>query len=352
MASESHVRDDAVFFPRGRDALYHACQAFGIGPGDCVLAPALICRSAADPMLAAGATVHYIDVAADLDYNQQLLDAAFIQYRPKAILAVHYFGRCPRLERYRALCDEYGATLIEDRCHSLPAHMSGGLDILGDCAVYSLRKFLPVPDGGVLILRKPGMPVPKGHRAISFGAYFKFLLRRLGEPLLYSGMCNPYAFRRGAHMAPTDAAQLESISYAAPQRNASVFLQRWLNAENLCAAVDKQGNNSRRLAALLSVEVTCPPPGEFSPLDAAPRAFPILDLSPEADLVARLRASGIGAYSWPGNELPAAIVGKYPEAERLARQLVLLPVHYDLTEADLSYVAKTVQELVKQGNAL
>jgi len=343
-----------MFFPQGRDAISYVCRALGIGLSDCVLAPALICRSAIDPIIATGARVQFVEIAADLDYDQALLEAAFAQYRPKVLLAVHHFGRRPRLERYRDLCNQFGAVLIEDCCHSLPSSMDFSADLVGDYAIYSLRKFLPVPDGGMLVCRESRLPLPSVYGALSFSAYGKFFLQHIGKALFYSGIHNPYTFRQwrrklGGRLEASvpdaldaESTHVQAFAYGLPQRGASQFLAKWLDGENLATVIDKHRHNCRQIAALLPSDMLYRPTGDFFDAKSVPVALPIMDLSSEVDLVERLRSFGIGAYAWPGSDLPTEVRGKYPQAERLALHLVMLPIHYGLTESDLSYVASVV----------
>lgn len=351
--------DQVLFFQRGRDAIHHLCQIIGVGKGDYILAPALICRSAVDPIMATGAWVQFIEMASDLNYDQTALEAAFIRYRPKALLAVHHFGKYPRLEQYKALCDRFGSILIEDRCHSLPLSTNFREDIYGDYAIYSLRKFLPVPDGGMLISRKGESILPSAYDNLSFGTYGKFFLRHISKRIFYSGLYNPYALQQqkkrlresqGAKVnckLNEENLQEHGGSYGLPLREASKPLTKWLNPENLTFVANKHRHNYRQMASSLHFDKVGLFVDDFFNEKSVPVAFPILDSSNKVDLLERLRAWGIGAYTWPRNDLPAVVRGNYPEAERLAKHLVMLPIHYGLNEDDLSYVASIVKREVE-----
>jgi len=71
------------------------------------------------------------------------------------VVLIDYFGfpcdrECARLARER------GARVVEDACQAL---LSGGVGLHADFVLFSPRKFLGVPDGGVLIL-KSGADMP------------------------------------------------------------------------------------------------------------------------------------------------------------------------------------------------
>tara|TARA_B100000524_G_scaffold279608_1_gene156126 strand:+ start:251 stop:538 length:288 start_codon:yes stop_codon:yes gene_type:complete len=72
-----------------------------------------------------------------------------------------------------------------------------------------------------------------------------------------------------------------------------------------------------------------------------PQAFVIKD--EDSAIVERLRARGIGAYRWPGPNIPEAVrndTESYPEANILASSLVCIPLHEDLKLLDLDWIIK------------
>jgi len=140
----------------------------------------------------------------------------------------------------------------------------------------------------------------------------------------------------------------EAVAFGPPQRGSSPFLAKWLGGRNLSIVIDRHRRHYRQMAASIPAELLCREWDDDMELKSAPIALPIMDTSRDADLVERLRASGIGAYAWPGDELPVVVRGRYPEAERLARRLVMLPIHYGLTEADLAYVTSVVRANVSE----
>jgi hypothetical protein len=75
----------------------------------------------------------------------------------RAILVIHEFGYPhPRLHELRALADERGIPLIEDCAHSLDSRFGEApLGSLGQFAIFSLPKVLPVASGGVLVSERP-----------------------------------------------------------------------------------------------------------------------------------------------------------------------------------------------------
>ncbi|NLG44302.1 MAG: DegT/DnrJ/EryC1/StrS aminotransferase family protein, partial [Phycisphaerae bacterium] len=166
--------DDPSFadwpLPPGRLILTHsarvaialACNAWNLGPGDEALAPAYNCGCEVDALLAAGLHVQFyrVDRHAQPDWDDC---RRRVTGRTRLILVTHTFGRPLGLNDLGTWCRANGLRLLEDCAHALfssHAHPPeagrprwepvGGL---GDAAVFSLPKTLPIPDGGILVLR-------------------------------------------------------------------------------------------------------------------------------------------------------------------------------------------------------
>ena len=143
------------YFFWARNAIYHCLNLLNIKPGSRVLLPAYICRAAVDPFLAYGLHVDFYSVKSDC-----AADIGDIQARitadTKAVLAAHYFGFPQEIQQIRDLCDRYQIALIEDCAHVLTGEIGGRpMGTFGDAAIFSWRKFLPVYDGGELVMNRP-----------------------------------------------------------------------------------------------------------------------------------------------------------------------------------------------------
>src|SRR5437868_3820608 len=94
-APSATQEEPSVFFARGRDAIFYASKALHLKPGDVVLAPALICSSAIEPLRARRLKVRLVEVTRDLEYDLTALRDALGKHSPKAMLAVCFFGFTP-----------------------------------------------------------------------------------------------------------------------------------------------------------------------------------------------------------------------------------------------------------------
>jgi hypothetical protein len=140
------------YYSYGRHALLEALKIAGVH-GQRVLLPSLICRDVLASVHAAGADVSYYSVNADLtpsDDPSRWPDA-------RAVLAVNYFGFPQDLSPFEVYTRRNGATVIEDAAHALFSRDARGrlLGTRTPLGVLSLRKSLPLPNGGALIANDP-----------------------------------------------------------------------------------------------------------------------------------------------------------------------------------------------------
>ena len=142
-------KQHVVFTQSGRAAVSLAAQIWGIGKEDEVLVPSYQCGSEISPLIATGARVlmYRVDERACIEVRDILRR---ITPRTRLVLVTHYFGRPAEIGELAAFCRAKNIRLLEDCALSL---FSDGTGHTGDAVVFSLRKSLPVPDGGVLLLR-------------------------------------------------------------------------------------------------------------------------------------------------------------------------------------------------------
>lgn len=159
-----------ILFTQARTGLhaflrYHtpAIDDPGTGPRSdpVILVPAYIPRGVVMAAIDAGWRVRYYPMRADLSIPAGEVEEKLLDLTPDAILFVHYFGFPDR--SFAALATtaaDLGTLVVEDCARALFSRDREGrlLGSTGDCAIFSLHKLLPVPNGGLLISRT-GDPV-------------------------------------------------------------------------------------------------------------------------------------------------------------------------------------------------
>src|SRR5438128_3234701 len=136
----------------GRGAVWLALRALGLGPGSRVAMPAYHCGSEVEAAHLAGVELEFYRVDSQLRVDEE--DLARAARAADATYLISHFG-------YPMCAPPGDAPVIEDAAHGLfSAAEDGPLGSRGDAAVFCPRKSLGVPDGGALLVRRGGAPIP------------------------------------------------------------------------------------------------------------------------------------------------------------------------------------------------
>jgi len=320
-----HGAAHGVAVGSGTDALVLALRALGIAPGDHVVTSPFSFFASAGTILWLGAR----PVLADVDEDTALLDpaaaAAAVDERTTAILPVHLYGQLCDLEAFRRLADARGLALVEDAAQAHGARRgSYSCGTLGDAAAFS---FYPTKNLGA---------AGEGGMVLTSRADTAERLRRLRD----HGSAEKYV-----HDEVGTNSRLQSIQAAVLNRKLP-FLEGW---------------NERRRVHAARYDAAFATSPAVRPLQVVPDSrhayhqYTVRLENREArDAVQRgLAERAISAavhYPTPVHLQPAASglgygPGDFPVAERLAAQVLCLPVHPFLTPEDVDRVAAAVLEL-------
>jgi dTDP-4-amino-4,6-dideoxygalactose transaminase len=107
----------------GTDALLLGMEAVGVGPGDRVILPANAFVAALEAVRHLGAEPVLVDTAPDGFAPDAEAIAAALPAR--AVLVVHLYGHAFDVAAIRAACDLHGAVLVEDGSHAHGARRDG-----------------------------------------------------------------------------------------------------------------------------------------------------------------------------------------------------------------------------------
>jgi dTDP-4-amino-4,6-dideoxygalactose transaminase len=151
----------AVACASGLDALVLALRGLGVGPGDEVIVPSNTYIATWLAVSAVGATI----VPVEPDEDSALIDVdgarAAIGPRTAAVLAVHLYGRLVDWRPLRALCDERGLALVEDAAQAHGAardgRRAGAVGHVGCFSFYPSKNLGALGDAGALTTDDPGL---------------------------------------------------------------------------------------------------------------------------------------------------------------------------------------------------
>ena len=318
----------------GTDALTLALKAWGIGPGDAVFVPDFTFFSSAEVVSLEGATPVFVDVLEDtfnLDpddlenaIQETLAEGAL---KPRVIVAVDLFGQSADYRRIREIADRYGLWILEDGAQGFGGSIEGRRACsFGDIATTSFFPAKPLGcygDGGAVFTDNNQWAELIASYRIHGKGTDKYDNLRIGLN-----------------------SRLDTLQAAVLLVKFKAFEEYELDAVN--AAADKY---TARLQGHVATPVV--PEGFISSW----AQYTIrLQGAQERDAVqAALKAQGIPAmvyYPRPMHAQTAFKTQGYqrpcPTATKLCGQVLSLPMHPYLTEADITTVCNAINSALNQ----
>jgi dTDP-4-amino-4,6-dideoxygalactose transaminase len=311
----------AVGVSNGSDAIVVALQALGVGPGDEVVTAAFSYLATASAIARTGAT----PVFADIDLATFNLDPADvvrrITPRTRAILAVHLFGRAADTRALGAIARDAKVALVEDAAQACGAELGGTrAGALGTIACFSFfpaKPFGAAGDGGACTTQDPA------------------LAARMKQVRVTG------ATAKNVHDIPGGNYRLDPVQ-AAILRTKLPHLEARLARRRRNADALRAGLAGASDALVLPADDTA---GRHVYAQFTVR-------HPRRDaLSAALKSRGVGSEVYYPMPMPyqrvfAALghrVGEFPAAERACREVLSIPVHSELTDAEVAQVIDAVR---------
>ncbi len=302
----------------GTDALTIALRALGIGPGDEVITTPFTFIATIEAILHAGARPVLVDIDPEtFNLDPAGLEAAHTE-RTRAVLPVHLYGQPAAMDAIRAFAERHGLVVVEDAAQAIGARCGQGrVGALGHAAGFSLyptKNLGAYGDGGFIATADPEVA-------------------EAARSLAVHGQAGRYHHvRRAGYTSRLDALQAAILRVKLPH------LEAWNARRREIAA-------AYRAALEDVVWVPREAPGVYHVW----HQFTVR--TPERDrLAAHLKAHGVGSavhYPAPAHLQPAyrdlAEEGSLPQAERAAREVLSLPLHPFLTDAEVARVIEAVR---------
>jgi len=335
----------------GRQAIFAALQALQVPKGSKVLMPAYQCPSALDPFLAFGVEPIFYDLNPNLEPDLEVLEALISHFKPELLMVIHYFGFPIRQwEEIIKLASRYGLPLMEDCAHALfSKHEQIPLGSWGDASVFSLAKSLPVPSGGILVLKGNSdelRVLDLANRSNEWPGLLKLLLYEAERffPISVRTVLRSIAVVDGQVRrwmeTPPDGLDLcipkpagRWTRHIVERCQPEAIVQK--RRENYLAALDVLTDEQSILKPIFPV----------LPDGVCPLGCSVLVASKRDDILLHLWHRGIHARAmW--DRLPGMVPEeKYPGAAYLKGHILVLPVHQDLRTDQVKAIAEvTLQE--------
>jgi dTDP-4-amino-4,6-dideoxygalactose transaminase len=316
----------AIGCASGSDALLMALMALGIGEGDEVITTSFTFFATASAITRVGARPVFVDIAYDdFNLNVGLIERA-ITPRTRAILPVHLYGQCARMDVILDIARRHNLPVIEDAAQAIGADFkgqrAGSMGVIGCFSFFPSKNLGGAGDGGMMTTNDDELAAKLS------------ILRVHGmEPKYYHsfvGICS----RLDALQAAVLAVKLK-------------HLDEWSNMRQRNAA--RYGRLFKETGLTEIVTPKVHPDGRHI-------FHQYTILCPRRDgLRAHLQAAGVGVevyYPLPLHQQECfAFLGYKPDdlpvTETSARECLSLPIYPELTSEQQQYVVESIAKFYR-----
>lgn len=303
---------DLLYFRNARAALSHLLSSLG---GARVWLPAYVCADLAEGASAGGCSVLFYPVGQAL-----APDAGFLRKRLQtgdAVVSVDYFGAAAADRALPELAAETPDLIwIQDRAQALwPDEAAWAQHLL-----YSPRKVIGVPDGGVLVSRRSAPPEPDWRQGDSIGHLLPAIMR------FEDADGTQREVWRAAYRAAEEAMSAEPFPM-------SRLARALLPAIDVTTAIARRRRNAAALEARVADCALFMAPRLSA---GTPLGVPVLT-SDAAAVQGRMAERGVFCpRHWPDLPSPPS---EFAAEHALSRRLLTLPCDHRYGEEDMARVA-------------
>ncbi len=344
-----------IFFKTGREATLFGLKELKIDKKKTILIPGYICNSLIAPIIKEGFKVEFYDINKNFSVDVKYLKKTIENKKISALLIVHYFGFLMDIKEVYNFCKSNNIELIEDYCHSfLTRVFSEESEIKNTTKIYSLRKIIPITDGGAI----ENMNFNKVNISckINFNKNeFIFLVFRFIESLINRiGIINLYChffqnFKKKVKIVKSLFIKKILGNFIIRIKKPSYMLNRYINSEEyLYDIYSKRRKNYNFLLNeinKLDIEIVFKKISDYS----VPQFFPILLNEKNKFLFNYLNKNGIETIKWPNYEIPEEVLNnkkKFKNSNFFNLNIILIPVHQSLNKDDCKRIINTIRSFL------
>ncbi|MCU1631287.1 MAG: aminotransferase DegT [Pseudonocardia sp.] len=331
-----HRASDAVAVHSATAALQLSLAAFDIGPGDEVLVPSLSFVATASVVVHAGATPVFVDIEGSDRPHISVDDARTrITERTRAVIVMHYGGYRVDMPRWRALADEFGLCLFEDAAHA--AGMAEQVGVLSDAASFSFftNKNMTTAEGGMMLIRDDARR-ERARLLRAHGMTASTLDRDRGRAVGYDVVECGHNFRMDELRAAMGLVQIERLEGWNARRRALTETYRQALARELPEVTVPFDSTHPTTAHLLPALL---PPGTDRPA--------VMAHMREARVQTSVHYPPIHQFDYYLRTLGGVSL---PHTERFCRDELTLPLHPQLSTADVERVVRSLHQALAAGS--
>ena len=341
-----------ISYYRARNAIYHLFRTLRAARRSLtVLAPDYYSGNEVLAMQAAGVTIQYCPVGADMQWDPAEVERLCRAHSPDILYVIHYAGWPQPIAQLAEICRKREMLLVEDCALSLLSETDEGraLGSFGQWSVFCLYKTLPLPNGALLV--QNDFPIeslerlhlrPAGAASVAARVAELFVQRIRGR---FNGVgAALQTIKRGMGMAAgaldVHRANVGDIGFNLDEVDLAMspVSTRLLQRLDYSDIRRKRTANYRQLLQQLDSQVRSMFPA--LPDGVCPLFFPVI-VPNKAEAANALRRRGVEALEFWND--PVGDGSEMSSHARFFRDHVLeLPIHQDLSARHVSHVARQV----------
>ncbi|MEK7517691.1 MAG: DegT/DnrJ/EryC1/StrS family aminotransferase [Patescibacteria group bacterium] len=316
-------------------ALHLALIAAGVGEGDEVITTPMSFVATANAIMMARGTPVFVDVEKETGNIDPSLIEKAITKKTKVILPVHLYGEMVDMKKILVIAKKHKLLVVEDAAHALESKRDGirpGQKSFGSCFSFYATKSIASGEGGAFTTNYERSA-------------------KLVTKLRSHGITSELAQRIRTGLRTYDVDVL-GWKYNMDNLQASLLIpqikkigENWKKRELIAQVYKKSFSTFRQITI----------PQESKNSKHGRHIFPIWAPAEKRDEILNfLLKKGVGAViNYPAIHLFSFYrkkfgykEGMYPNAEKIAKSEISLPLYSKLTEQEINYVIKVVQEAV------
>ena len=328
-------------------ALHIACLALDLGPGDWLWTSPNTFVASANCALYCGAQVDFVDIDSRT-YNlcptkleKKLIAAKRTGKLPKIVVPVHLTGQPCDMAAIHALGQKYGFKIIEDASHAIGSRYKG--EPIGDCrysdiTVFSFHpvKIITTAEGGMILTNSAKLYTHlRLLRSHGITRDPELMTEPMHGPWYYQQVLLGFNYRMTDMQAALGASQMTRLSDYVKRRHQ--IAQRYDDfLSGLPLTLPWQHPDAYSAYHLYVIRL------QLDKIGAT-----------HCQVFEELQAQGIivnlhyiPVHTQPFYQRMGFKQGDFPEAEKYYSEAISIPMHVNLTDADLVFITNTLRKAI------
>ncbi len=309
----------AIATSSGTTALHIALLANGIGEGDEVITTPFTFIASANSILFTGAKPVFVDIDPETFNIDPEQVAKAITSRTKAIMPVHLYGYMCDMDALQAIADQHGLKIIEDACQAVGAKYHGkaaGSIGTGCFSLYATKNVM-AGEGGMITTSDDAV-AEKCRMLRNHGMKRRYYHDMLGYNFRTTDLCSAIGLAQLDRLEEFTAKRRANAAYFTSKIESVITPKVKDGYEHVWHQYTVRVDGGRdRYAAVKQLNEAGIGTGIFYPVPAHQQDY-MREITGEVNL---------------------------PVAEQLAKEVISLPVHPQLSAADLDEIVTAVNQL-------